>query len=211
MKPIRFEGDVAVFSSRDIDDYGMPEHHGYWNYIVVESRELNFVTDYKMENSYDLIPIHRYSRLARFKTTLLKLVGEKTKIPNNIIECCKQNLVLSKDLWNDTRKILKTNRWTKYYDFIPAILHKLNLCPLLKITASQIETILNDFKCLVERFEKTKHLYKRRYFPNLRFIALKLLELHNCLHDFPIPFVRTERKLLSLSKLWEDLTCENVC
>jgi hypothetical protein len=206
MKPVRYDDDVPVFTSRDIEDYGMPDHYGYDNYIVIESREVHLVTDYKMEHSYDLIPIHRYSRVARFKTTLLKLVGEKSKIPDYIITACRVYLKKdSTDLWNDTRKILKCYRWSKYYDFIPAILCKLGLCRMLKITASKIEDILNDFKVLVERFEKTKTKYKRRYFPNIRFIVLKLLELHGCLHDYPIPFVRTERKLLSLSLLWEDL------
>lgn len=96
MKPIRFEYDIPVFSSRDIDDYGVPEHHGYLKYLVVESREANLVTDYKMEHSYDLVPIHRYSRLARFKSTLLKLLGEKTKIPQTIIDTCQ--LILKKIL-----------------------------------------------------------------------------------------------------------------
>ena len=206
MKPIRYEGDVAVFSNLDIDDYGTPELYGFENYIVVESREAQLVTDYKIEHSYDLTPIHRYSRLARFKTTLLRLVGEKTKIPDYIIVACKTYLKPdSKDLWNDTRKILKCYKWSKYYDFIPAILCKLGYCRMLKISSAQIELILNDFKLLVENFEQNKHLYKRRYFPNIRFIVLKLLEYHNCLHDYPIPFVRTERKLQSLSLLWNEL------
>lgn len=206
MKPIRYEGEVAVFSNLDIDNYGMPEYYGYDNYIVVESREANLVTDYKMERTYDLIPIHRYSRLARFKTTLLRLVGEKTKIPDYVITACRIYLKSdSKDLWNDTRKILKCYKWSKYYDFIPAILTKLGFCRMLKISAHKIDEILNDFKLLVEKFEQTKHLYKRRYFPNIRFIVLKLLEFHECLHDYPIPFARTERKLASLSLLWDNL------
>ncbi len=206
MKPLRYEDDVAVFSSIDIDDYGMPELYGFTNYIVVESREANLVTDYKMEHTYDLIPIHRYSRLARFKTTLLRLVGEKTNIPDHIIKACRIYLKPdSKDLWNDTRKILKCFKWSKYYDYIPAILCKLNLCRMLKISANKIEEIINDFKLLVQKFNQTKHLYKRRYFPNIRFIVLKLLEYHGCLHDYPIPFARTERKLISLTNLWEDL------
>jgi hypothetical protein len=206
MKPIRFEYDVPVFSSRDIDDYGMPEHHGYLRYIVVESREANLVTDYKMEHAYDLIPIHRYSRLARFKSTLLKLLGEKTKIPDTVIDACKYLNKDTQDLWNATRKILKENKWSIYYDFIPAILSRLGLYPMLKITSQKFEEILNDYRSLCTKFEQTKHLHKRRYFPNIRFIVLKLLEHHGCLHDYPIPFVRTDRKLLSLNLLWDNLT-----
>lgn len=206
MKPIRYEGKVAVFSNLDIDDYGMPELYGFTNYIVVESREAVLVTDYKMEHSYDLIPIHRYSRLSRFKTTLLRLVGEKSNVPEYIINAVRIYLKKdSTDLWNDTRKILKCYKWSKYYDYIPAILARLNLCRMLKITGFKIEEIVQDFQLLVTKFESCKHLYKRRYFPNIRFIVLKLLELHGCLHDYPIPFVRTDRKLLSLTLLWNQL------
>lgn len=206
MKPIRYENDVAVFSSRDIDDYGMPEYYGFQNYIVIECREAILVSDFKMEHSYDLVPIHRYSRIARFKSTLLKLVGEKSNVPSHIILACKTYLKPnSKDLWNDTRKILKCYKWSMYYDYIPSILYTLGHWPLLKISAKKIEEILNDYKLLVERFENSKHLFKRRYFPNIRFIVLKLLEHHGCLHDYPIPFVRTERKLVSLSLLWDQL------
>ena len=206
MKPLRYEEEVAVFSSRDIDDYGQPEYYGYHNYIVVESRELVLVSDYKMEHSYDLVPIHRYSRVARFKSTLLKLVGEKTKIPEHILTACRIYVKKdSADLWNDTRKILKCFKWSKYYDFIPSILARLGYCRFLFITAEKIDEILNDYKLLADKFERTKHLYKLKYFPNMRFIVLKLLEYHGCLHDYPIPFVRTDRKLLSLSLLWDQL------
>lgn len=206
MKPIRYEGDVAVFSSRDIEDYGMPDHYGYDNYIVVESREPVFVTDYKMEHSYDLRPIHRYSREARFKTTLLKLVGEKTRIPECVLIACKTYLKKdSQDFWNDTRKILKCFKWSKYYDYIPSILCKLGFYEMMEITAEKIESMVNDFRALVVKFEQCKHLHKRKYFPNIRFIVLKLLKYHGCVHDYKIPFVRTERKLEALSLLWKDL------
>lgn len=206
MIPLRYEGETAVFSNLQIDDYGMPEYYGFDNYIVIESREAILVTDYKMEQSYDLVLTHRYSRLARFKSTLLKLVGEKSNIPAHVIAACKIYLKPnSTDLWNDTRKILKCYKWSAYYDYIPSILYSLGLCPLLKISAKKIEEIVNDYRLLDEKFETTKHIHKRRYFPNIRYIVLKLLEHHGCLHNFPIPFVRTERILVSLSLLWQQL------
>lgn len=206
MKPIRYEGSTAVFTSSDVDLFGLPDLYGYSDFIVIESRELVLVSDYKMERSYDLKPVHRYSRVARFKTTLLRLVGEKTKIPEHIITACRVYLKpTSLDLWNDTRRILKCYKWQKFYDFIPAILNKLGMARLLNISAEDIESILSDFKLLVQRFNQSRHLMGRKYFPNIRFIALKLLEYHGCLHDYPIPFARTERKLVSLSLLWDQL------
>ena len=85
MKPVRYEGKTAVFTTRDIDDYGMPELYGYDEYIVVESRELNVATDYKFEQDREWKTIHRYSRLARFKKTFLNLLGERGSIPQPVL------------------------------------------------------------------------------------------------------------------------------
>jgi len=38
MKPVRIDTDgVPLFSSNDIEDYGLPEHWGYEQYRVIES------------------------------------------------------------------------------------------------------------------------------------------------------------------------------
>lgn len=83
MLPIKHDPDgVPVFSSTQIDDYGLPEHWGYEVYRVSESLEANMVTDYKMEQEMFFRKIHRYSRVARFKVCLLNLLGERGKILN---------------------------------------------------------------------------------------------------------------------------------
>lgn len=81
MKPFKTDPDgIPVFSTVQIDDYGFPEHWGYTKYRVVESREANLVTDYKMEQERYFQKIHRYSRFARFKVCLLNILGERGKI-----------------------------------------------------------------------------------------------------------------------------------
>lgn len=50
MKPIRIDEDgIPIFTNVQVDDYGFPEHWGFDRYHIIESREGNFVTDYKME------------------------------------------------------------------------------------------------------------------------------------------------------------------
>lgn len=208
MKPIRHDPDgVPVFSSRDVDDYGLPEHYGYEIYRVVESRDLNIGSDYKLEHERDWYAIHRYDREARFKVTLLNLLGERAKIPDNVLTIVKTFLNPdSTDLWNDTRKILKHYKFRKHYDQIPAIIYKLyNKRLFPQQTAEKILFITRDFKALVARYDQTKHLYNRKYFPNMRFIALKLLELHSVFPLYHVPFVRTMRKNKLLTSLWNDL------
>lgn len=209
MNPIRYEKDVPVFTTRDIDDYGFPELYGYSNYQVVESRELNLVTDFKMEQERFFRPIHRYSRLARFKKTLFNILGENGRVPSQILVLVKTYLnPLSTDKWNDTRTILKHYRQRKYYDNIPFIVKNVALGRCFpQLSGEQISSIVRDFQCLSDRYERIKFTFKRRYFPNIRFVTLKLLELHGIKPIYNVPLVRTTRKRKTLLKLWESLLC----
>lgn len=209
MNPIRYEKDVPVFTTRDIDDYGFPELYGYSNYQVVESRELNLVTDFKMEQERFFRPIHRYSRLARFKKTLFNILGENGRVPSQVLVLVKTYLnPLSTDKWNDTRTILKHYRQRKYYDNIPFIVKSVALGRCFpQLSGEQISSIVRDFQCLSDRYERIKFTFKRRYFPNIRFVTLKLLELHGIKPIYNVPLVRTSRKRKTLLKLWETLLC----
>jgi len=206
MLPLRIDPDgTPVFTNLQIDDYGLPEHWGYNKYIVTQSREAVFVTDFKMEQERFFKKTHRYCRTSRFKTCLLNLLGERGKIPAHVLSMVKTYLKPNSiDKWNDTRKILKAFKQRRYYDNIPMILKHLNYGRLFKaITSETLEAIVNDFKALSTKFEETKTT--RRYFPNIRFIVLKLLQLHGVTQNYPIPFARTCRKLKSLTTLWTNL------
>jgi len=205
MQPLKIDPDgVPVFSNLQIDDYGLPEYWGYEVYRVSESREANLVTDYKMEQELFFRKIHRYSRVARFKVCLFNILGERGIIPQMVRTMVKNYLKpTSKDKWNDTRKILKHFKQQKHYDQIPSILRCLSYGRCFpSLTCLQFEALINDFMNLSEKFDRTKKKYKRRYFPNIRFIVLKLLELHGITPIYPIPLVRTSRKLKSLQELW---------
>jgi len=206
MKPIRIDKDgVPLFTNLQVDDYGFAEHWGYEVYRIIESLEGNFVSDYKMEQERYFRKIHRYCRLSRFKNCLLNILGERGRIPDHVSMMVKTYLKPdSLDKWNDTRKILKVYKQRQYYDNIPLILKQLNYGRLFKsITSEQLEGIVNDFKYLSCKFEETKT--DRRYFPNIRFIVLKLLEHHSIVQNYPIPLARTSRKLKTLNELWKSL------
>jgi hypothetical protein len=210
MQPTRIDLDgVPLFTNIQLEDYGMPENWGYQVYRIIESREANFVSDYKLEQERYFQKKHRYSREARFKTCLLNLLGERSKIPGMVLLMVKNSLKpSSKDKWNDTRRILKHYKQRKYYDNIPSILRLLQYERLFNpIDSEKFEAIMNDYKCLASRFESTKEA--RKYFPNIRYIVFKLLELHGILPNYPIPFARTSRKLKSLNELWGNLCVLN--
>jgi hypothetical protein len=61
------------------------------------------------------------------------------------------------------------------------------------------------FLFVSEKFERTNGKYERRYFPNIRFIVFKILERHGITPNYPVPLVRTSRKMKSLEALWESL------
>jgi hypothetical protein len=207
MKPVKFESDgTPCFSKNDIDNYGMPEYYGYTNYLVIDSYEKEMVFDYDMEHSADLRKIHRYDRTARFKATLLDMVGERGTISDHIICIMKTYLDLSSPkLWDDCRKILKHYRQRKYYNKIPMILQILKFDGY-KLKGNQLDEIVNDFKFISEKFDQFKKSHNRMYFPSMRFVALKLLEKYDSKCIYEIPKMRTDRKYRALETLWENLT-----
>lgn len=205
MKPTRIDTDgVPLFTTNDIDDYGFPENWGYTIYRVIESRDPVYVLDYKMEQEMNWVKIHRYSRLARFRATLLNLLGERGNVPSSVYSMVNSYLKKdSTDLWNDVRKILKHFKQRKYYDNIPMILRQLGRGRCFNaLNFQQLELIVNNFMFLSEKFERTKKQYSRTYFPNIRFVVLKILETHGMVSNYPIPKVRTSRKMKSLEELW---------
>lgn len=203
MQPIRYEHNIPIFSMDDIDIYGFPEHYGFIDYLVVASRHQELVCDYKMEIERELTKIHRYCRLERFKNIFERLVFNKGNVPENVIEFIGKHLIDDTDIWNSVRFFLKVSKWSRYYNQIPFIIFKLRNIRLFKeISISHYDAIINDFLQLQSRFDQIKHLSKRKYFPNIRFIVFKLLELHSIKPNYNVPFIRTMRKSKSLTNLW---------
>ena len=207
-KPIRIDPDnVPVYSSRDVDDYGFPEHYGIEIYRIIECRDPILVHDYYQRQQSNLRNIHRYSRLERFRKTLLSIIGERGRVPDYVIAMVRNFLNISGgDHWNRCRAVLKHFGQRKYYDEIPFILNKLGHGRLFDVTTGdQIESIIRHYKILSDKFERRKSDYQRRYFPNIRFIVFKLLQLHNINPNYSVPFIRTTRKNKSLESLWAEL------
>jgi len=71
-----------------------------------------------------------------------------------------------------------------------------------------VRLIVNDFRILSSRFDKKKKVMGRIYFPSLRFVAFKLLEMYNVKFEYSIPFARTPRKLQAMEKIWGYLLLE---
>jgi Poxvirus Late Transcription Factor VLTF3 like len=113
----------------------------------------------------------------------------------------------SSDMWNEVRKILKHFKWRIYYNRIPFIVHQLTRKNSVSWTKSydQYQEIITDFKRICYVFDQKREELKRKYFPNMRFIALKLLEKHGVKLEYNIPFTRTSRKRKDLEYIWNIL------
>lgn len=215
--PIRFEKEVAVFNSEQILKFGPPELYGYDTYEVVELQETvsPFVSDWKMEQTREkLRPIHRYNRIERFEFVIAQLLGLRGDVPQDIIDLMQQEANLEPNVaWNSIRNVLKTHKHKRYYQRIPQIMFRLGLGSVFKMNNSTMgynyQCIIADFKKLQGVFEEYKFQTKKRvYFPNLRFIAVKLLERRGCKCNFEIDFIRTKRKIKSLGEMWDILEAE---
>lgn len=136
-------------------------------------------------------PIHRYNRLERFKNTLDQLLGCRGNISDQV-------MILMQDVeinWESIRQVLKTNKLPKLYNQIPLIIRKLgngNCIEFENFHKSYIG-ILKEFNSIHYKFNLKKG-DDRKYFPNLRFVALILIEKWGGKFNLQIPFIRTRRK-----------------
>jgi VLTF3-like late transcription factor len=209
--PIRYDQDIPVFSSDQIECFGLPDHYGYTNYIVEETVELAepFVMDYKQEEEakLNLRPIHRYNRVERFIFTLTQLLGLKGEVPKHVMTVCEAYADRTPDLaWNSIRNILKHYRFAKYYNRIPYIMKKLGLESVFTWDGNTLTLIIDDFKKLSAKFDRQQlsKKWNRTYFPSLRFIAVELLYKHGARCNYSIPFIRTKRKLNLFKKYMKE-------
>jgi hypothetical protein len=211
-QPHSFDDDmVPYYTSEQYSLYGPPEHWPNpqpW-YHIIELRETSapLVLDWDMEQLAKTIsrPIHRYNRVARFKTTLAQISGITGSVPREII--CQiithLNSTGPKRIWNNIRHILKTLKLQKYYNQIPFIIQQLSFGHTTQISAIKFSDIMNQFRHINHAFQSTPN---RKYFPNLRYMALKLLALNNITTTYTIPLLRTARRINALDIIWGNLT-----
>lgn len=204
MKPIKYDGDVPCFSRNQFDDYGDPIHYGYQYYYIIESGyEIDMTSnDYFVESNYIFRKIHRYSRIERFKRTLREILSNYT-IPKSKLYIFKKISLDRKTIWNDVRFCLKLNKLNSYYNRIPHIISKISDFKSIRITQKQYQYVLTRFKNIEANFKKK--ILEIKYFPNIRFIILKIFQELGLKFDYDVPLLQTKRKLLLLEQVWSNL------
>ena len=208
MKPIRIDAETGlhVFLQSDIDLYGQPEYFGYKNFMVVEEK-FDFGINYEDEVNFKKVrPIHRYDRVERFKSVLYHLVGERGGIEDEVLELVR-HYGYDEDrgrIWESIRGTLKRHGLRRYYNRIKTIICILGWEKKVVVQNSILEDIVKEFKRMSRWFDN-EYVGSKKYFPPLRFIALKLLIVHGEWFSYEVPLVRTERKKKPLQEIWEEL------
>jgi len=211
-RPHHFDSQgVAVFTSEQIH-WADPKTFGFKeDYYVVEEEEtshpwaLNYSDEILLPRKR---PVHRYSRFERFKSILGQLMGCSGNVPKEVLQAF-QGLGLERlpkdQLWDTVRANLKAHRWRMYYNRIPAILSGLGLNEFKFANDCKFRDILHDFELMDNIFKHLKKHLGRTYFPNLRFVAIKLMQRHGLEPCIPIPLARTQRKLQALEDVYETI------
>lgn len=183
MNPHHMDGEIAVFTTEQVDLLGPPEYYGYSKFYVVNNTESPMVMDYGMENGdgrNKFRPIHRYNRVERFTSIICTLLGGKDSIPQEVLDT-----TILAESWEDVRLALKGSGYQKYYNYIPTIMqiHGLVKPIVLDLKDGVYLKMINDFKIFQAVYSDlcTRGIITRKYFPSLRYIAFKIME-DKCVH-----------------------------
>lgn len=148
-------------------------------------------------------PIHRYDRVKRFESTLYQILGLRGNVDLQTVLDLRIHGYDKRPghVWDSIRNFLKKNHKRKYYNRISSIIQMLKLpFKLIPPESRKLQFIVNEFRKLNNQFQLL-HL-DRKYFINLRFIVLKLLQQYSVVIEYDIPLVRTKRKLKPLEEVW---------
>lgn len=214
-KPIKyFNGNIPQYDLYDVCRFGEPELWGIVDYEVLDNFEISrpLVIDWGMEEERrgSLNPIHHYSQLARFESTLKQLLGGSRKSGFGEDLLLVVEVMYDQDpkkVWDSVRSILKTNGWQKYYNRIPSILRCIGYKYVIKHPNwSTYNEIVQNFKDIVWVFNHNlKYKAIRKYFLNFRYVALKLMMIHGVEFGYHIPLLRTARIEAELNMIFESI------
>lgn len=220
-RPHHYNGDGrAVFTTQQLE-WCDPEDFGFTGeYEVVDSGP-KYTTEWKDEIMLTKKRYHRYSRVKRFKFILTQLMGATGFVKQKnrddevmvmqpfwkhkkILEQIPKNM-----LWETIRLILKKHKQRIFYNRIPTIIRRLGLVtPSKQSTSTKLDSIMYDFQLMHHVFNQVKSKIGRAYFPNLRYIALKLMAKHGLPLIVEIPQLRTLSKQEELDGIYKTIWVE---
>lgn len=213
MKPYKEEDGVFFFNKHDVDIYGCPTLHGYHRFYVIDNEPTYVYTTYEENRGYDLPTLrqpHLYDRLLRFRIIVQQLLGYSLSVAKKVrqseawISTMNKVSEVRENHWIECRQILKVSNFSKYYNSIPAIVRQ--HC-YFKEMHCYTEKDFNDIMNMFVKLERTFNMNKqgRCYFPNLRFMALRIMKQLKIPLLFPIPLLINKKRLKQLEDIFISL------
>lgn len=212
LTPKYFDNGVPVYTRTMIDLFGLPQTH--FNYLVIDD-SIEYLHSYSTLETHceNLNNVHRYDRLARFSTMLLQIIGDAQITSQKGLKCIKQvSKQLPKDydlqslstIYQLVRTVMRRNGLKIYYNRIATILHEFNITDVRRHYSTHlVNNVIQDFEKMHYAFTKISHKISRKYFPNLKYVALKLLLKYGFSNPFGLKLAKTPSRLQKLDMDFE--------
>lgn len=207
-QPVRLDDSgIPVYESWQLEMYGLPDVWGIWKYMVVETRETSWplVVDYSFGQQCSQRPVHRYVRCERFHTTVIHLTGLGGKVPDEIVEEVENKLDDNDpdSMWYSVQKILRGLGKSRYFNRIAYILEKIGYVKMMDGNV-RLDRVFDHFQRMSTKFDHGV-FGVRKYFPPLRYVAIRLLHLEGAVFNYRIPAVKTDCKVDGLNRIFNIL------
>lgn len=206
-QPHHYEGEVPVFTLDQINN-SEPEQFGFTDYLVIDSGQpvyaLNWADEQQLQKKR---PVHRYCRKERFRFTLCQLLGCSGRISPQIYDHFKTldlQQIPQDQLWCFLRTELKKKGW-KIYNRIPGLAGELGRSKARMTNIKAYNEILDNFEKMHIAWPEVKSKFNRKYFPNLRYTALKLMTKSGIEPVLKIPLTLTPQKKIILDEIYEEM------
>lgn len=185
----------------------------------VQNEKESLVPDYHDEVRAAIYnKIHRYSRRDRFKFLVYQLIGlsggkrfkdYEVDPFDKMLKIVRRELPKYLDsrlkIWNTMRRIMKAHGYRRYYNRIPEIIAIVKGWKPEGVGRLNLDLLFDEFWGMSAKFDaKLRDQWEVKYFPNLRFIALKLIQKHGVTYPYYTPLVKTASKKKYLENLYED-------
>jgi hypothetical protein len=119
-------------------------------------------------------------------------------MPEEVVELCENCDLRSTHIWSSIQAILKKNGLRKYYNRIGQIIWQIAGYKIYfgSLSGRVLEKIIEEFRGMQFVHET------RKYFPNLRYVALRMLQDHGAVFEYDVPLLKTKRKLKGMDELY---------
>tara|TARA_R110002126_G_scaffold78877_1_gene196178 strand:- start:112 stop:753 length:642 start_codon:yes stop_codon:yes gene_type:complete len=206
--PIRVEFGIPTYSSSDIEMFGLPDHYGVWQYMVVETRETSWPLVHEWTPPEN-VKKHKYDRIERFETIVRYLCGGG-KIPLEVYEWFEENMFDHNPttMFATCQKLLRKKKWGRYTNRIPLIIEGFGYSRVVvrpRVGGVIVSNVFEKFRMMSVKFDGMPKTKEWKYFPNMRYVALRLMQMNGVTFNYTLPLVKTPSKVAVLENKFDIL------